>query len=81
MNERIEQLLEQARAECFRFGSKPATTVGYDELEKFAELIVRECLAQADTLRDSFESEGEDQQSLGAAWVGLAIARHFGVKE
>jgi hypothetical protein len=44
MNERIEQLLEQARAECFRFGSKPATTVGYDELEKFAELIVRECL-------------------------------------
>ena len=45
MNERIEQLLEQARAECFRFGSKPATTVGYDELEKFAELIVRECSA------------------------------------
>ena len=44
MNERIEQLLEQARAECFRFGSKPATTVGYDELEKFAELIVRECI-------------------------------------
>ena len=44
MNERIEQLLEQARAECFRFGSKPATTVGYDELEKYAELIVRECL-------------------------------------
>jgi hypothetical protein len=39
MNERIEQLLEQARAECFRFGSKPATTVGYDELEKFAELL------------------------------------------
>jgi len=42
MNERIEQLLEQARAECFRFGSKPATTVGYDELEKFVELIVTE---------------------------------------
>ena len=44
MNERIEQLLEQARAECFWVGSKPATTVGYDELEKFAELIVRECI-------------------------------------
>lgn len=44
MNERIEQLLEQARAECFRFGSKPATTAGYDELEKFAELIVKECI-------------------------------------
>ena len=46
MNERIEQLLEQARAECFRFGSKPATTAGYDELEKFAELIVRECASK-----------------------------------
>jgi hypothetical protein len=80
MNERIEQLLEQARAECFRFGSKPATTVGYDELEKFAELIVRECLAQADALRDALESDGEDQQALGADWVGLAISRHFGVE-
>jgi len=46
MNERIEQLLEQARAECFQFGSKPAITLGYDELEKFAELIVRDRLAQ-----------------------------------
>jgi len=49
-------------------------------IAKFAELIVRECLTQADALRDSLESEGEDQQSLGAAWVGLAIARHFGVE-
>ena len=69
MNERIKELAEQV------YGS-----AHYDDF-KFAELIVRDCLAQADALRDSFESEGEDQQSLGAAWVGLAIARHFGVKE
>jgi len=50
-----------------------------DELTKFAELIVQECLAQADALRDALESDGEDQQALGADWVGLAIARHFGV--
>jgi hypothetical protein len=72
MNERIRQLLSQAGV---HYEVLPKDTV----YEKFAELIVQECLAQADALRDSFESEGEDQQSLGAAWVGLAIARHFGV--
>jgi len=75
MNERIRELAEQAE-----FSEKDLHIQG-DNFQKFAELIVRDCLAQADALRDAFESEGEDQQSLGAAWVGLAIARHFGVKE
>jgi hypothetical protein len=69
MNERIKELAEQV------YGS-----AHYDDF-KFAMLIVRECLAQADALRDALESDGEDQQALGADWVGLAIARHFGVKE
>ena len=43
MNERVEKLFDQAKVECFKMGSKPATTVGYDELEKFAQLIVLEC--------------------------------------
>ena len=44
MNERIQQLAEQAKAESSQWlGSKPAITMTYDELEKFAELIVREC--------------------------------------
>ena len=45
MNERIKELAEQAKAESSQWlGSKPATTITYDELEKFAELIVRECI-------------------------------------
>jgi len=51
----------------------------YDQV--FAELIVRECLDQADNIREGCELDGEDQQALGADWVGLAIARHFGVEE
>ena len=39
MNERINQLFEQARTDCNQLGNKPATTVGYDELERFAELV------------------------------------------
>ena len=50
-------------------------------LEKFAELIVRECLSQVDKIRDGLEADSEDQQALGADWAGLAIARHFGVEE
>jgi hypothetical protein len=49
-------------------------------LEKFAQLIVKECLAQADNIREGCEVDGEDEQALGADWVGLAIARHFGVE-
>jgi hypothetical protein len=45
MNERIKELAEQAKAESSQWlGSKPATTITYDELEKFAELIVGECI-------------------------------------
>lgn len=69
MNERIEQLLEQARAECFRFGSKPATTVGYDELEKFAELIVKDCASVVDGV---YKAGGNTYSNL--------IYERFGIK-
>ena len=49
-------------------------------VEKFAELIIQECLTQVDKMSDEFKKDGEDQQELGARWVGLAIERHFGVK-
>ena len=75
MNERIEQLLEQARAECFRFGSKPATTVGYDELEIFAELIVEECL----DILDDEDDGSHDGRSVRIA--AIRIKKHFGVEE
>jgi len=75
MNERIKELAEQAGMVIV---NDQFSTYG-KVAEKFAQLIVRECLAQADALRDALESDGEDQQSLGADWVGLAISRHFGV--
>jgi hypothetical protein len=60
MNERINQLLKQARTDCSQLGSKPATTVSYDELERFAELVradergacARACETQADDGRE-----------------------------
>lgn len=77
MNERIRELAEQA-------GSTHKQSLGVyqfytDELEKFAELIARECIGQIALIGISnFENE-----DIG--WtVDTAIANikdHFGVKE
>ena len=76
MNERIKQLAEQA-------GSTHKQNLGVyqfytDELEKFAELIVQDCLAQVDKVDTMLD---DDKEKTGVAWVGLAIAKHFGVEE
>jgi len=66
MNERIRELAEQV------YGS-----AHYDDF-KFAELIVKECLSQVDKMDAILE---DDKEKTGVAWVGLAIAKHFGVEE
>ena len=83
MNERIRELAVQARQEFLELptGYTPEQVGMYPQLmEKFAELIVQECLEQIDKIRDGCEADKEYQQALGADWAGLAVARHFGVK-
>jgi hypothetical protein len=48
------------------------------DAQKFAELIVKECLAQVDKVDAMLD---DNKEKTGVAWVGLAIARHFGVEE
>ena len=47
--------------------------------EKFAKLIVRECLAQVARVDDMLEDE--PAQKAAVAWVASSIADHFGVEE
>ena len=80
MNERIKLLAEQAKAESNQWlGSKPAITITYDELEKFAELIVRESIQVVDDMADP-----EEDSDL-FVWVlhnaSEKIKQHFGVEE
>ena len=76
MNERIKQLWEEA--------AKTTQGDSWEEqtkfMERYTKLIGRECLILADSIRDECDKDGENQQALGAAWVGIAIARHFGVE-
>jgi len=76
MNERIKLLAEQA-------GSTHKQNLGVyqfytDELEKFAELIVRECANHCDLLLDHKISS---EWSRGTHDCSRAIKQHFGVEE
>ena len=74
MNERIKLLAEQAKAESNQWlGSKPAITITYDELEKFAELIVQEC---ADVAKETRWAVPPSQEQ-----IARGIQQHFGVEE
>ena len=67
MNQRIKELAKKAKTESSQWlGSKPATTITYDELEKFAELIVKECCQKL-----------EDD---GMVEVAIEMKQHFGVE-
>jgi hypothetical protein len=81
MNERIKELLEQTDIPHFPILGSLAWVATDHDMKKFAELIIQECLEQIDKIRDGCEDDGEDQQALGAAWAGLAVARYFGVEE
>ena len=69
MNERIQELMVELKKTVSTHRGD-AVLIGYDEIEKFAELIVREC-ADICYNRD---------YTNGSAY-GEAIEEHFGVEE
>ena len=76
MNKRIEQLAEQCG-----FRSNPNI---YDrnqsfDIQKFAELIVRECAWIANDPAPSVYDH--DSYKLGRKFAGIDVLKHFGVEE
>jgi hypothetical protein len=72
MNERINTLAEQATVTRGR--------MRVVDVEKFAELIVRECARVCSNVSDALSAE-PIQSNFGAAQTCLmAIKQHFGVK-
>ena len=67
MNERIRELMYQAANGMISYDAEGDWRLSGKEVEKFAELIIREC---ADVASDYD----------GAHYVGAAIERHFGVE-
>ena len=84
MNERIKEIALQAKQSALdamiKIVDKEEALKVYSETydTKFAELIVQDCLAQVDKVDTMLD---DDKEKTGVAWVGLAIAKHFGVAE
>jgi hypothetical protein len=71
MNERIKELAEQAGFNPYNYqGSNSAL------FEKFAELIVAECISKLDEeIYRAIDGDGEE------IWADLILKEHFGVEE
>jgi hypothetical protein len=67
MNERIEQLAEQAGFQRTKFG---LVATPESNAKMFAELIVRECANRASWAQDTNEAD-----------IGGEVLKHFGVEE
>ena len=88
MNERIEQLAVEARQYAFgevENSQDPTewSTKYYNEMfeQKFAELIVRECMRMCDVAAIGYESHGHMKEANGCYSAKEYIEEHFGVEE
>ena len=81
MNERIRELAEQAGGEFYEgfAGSTNFVKFAEDDFEKFAELIVKECIDCAVWVGKSNHNPVEPIHTAHA--VKRRIEKHFGVEE
>ena len=80
MNERIKELAEQAGLRFTQLMSNPMVPIvdGKEtDLEKFAELIVRECIA----ICQDIDGEDNIDARSGRQDCAVEIKEHFGVEE
>ena len=87
MNERIQQLAEQAKKYALdamiKITDKEQALKVYSETydTKFAELIIDECLRMCDCADVSFLEHHYSREADGASSVKIFIKEHFGVEE
>lgn len=80
MNERFKELMvELKKTVSTERGAE--VLIGYDEIEAFAELIVKECSSICQNVGDTLWAE-QYQSNIGTARTCMAAIReHFGVQE
>jgi isocitrate dehydrogenase len=85
MNDKIKLFNEQAikyaqeSLNDIAIVNKSGIMYNYNDLytEKFAQLIVQDCLAQVDKVDAMLD---DPKEKVGVSWVGLAIAKHWGLE-
>jgi hypothetical protein len=82
LNQRIKELAEQAgmvkilEEHAHEYGNGMFENTPYPELEKFAQLIVKDCLYIVEPMEDS-----GDEWCVTLKGTAQAIKEHFGVEE
>ena len=80
MNQRIRELINEATS--FKEGLiEGKHDIELFDKEKFAELIVRECMRMCEVTEMSFVTHDCDVEASGAITVKQFIAEHFGVED
>ena len=85
MNDKIKLFNEQAikyaqeSLNDIAIVNKSGIMYNYNDLytEKFVQLIVQDCLAQVDKVDAMLD---DPKEKVGVSWVGLAIAKHWGLE-
>jgi hypothetical protein len=77
MNERIRELAEQATKKYDRLGNE--IPFAQPDLEKFAELIVQECVASIEKTIETNCDTGSEK--MGCEFAITDLLEHFGVPE
>ena len=86
MNERIKELADEAgmtkilNEHASEYGSGVFENTPYPELEKFAKLIVRECVGICLERHDSWKFDDESNSNSGPRDCAQMIEEHFGVE-
>jgi hypothetical protein len=83
MNERIRELAEQAGAiEAKNITNIPrALSLNGEEIEKFAELLIRQCMRMCDCADVSLLEHNRPEEASGAAGAKQFIKEWFEVEE
>jgi len=88
MNERIFELAEQAHEETYRVMGSTCLQEAFDDLytEKFAELIVRECIDKIESHRIPVGNSAAGEMACEWTYAALIeirdeIKEHFGVED
>jgi hypothetical protein len=80
MNERIQLLAKQAYEDVIK--NTPSFLVTKELYEqKFAELIVRECVTLADTEAERYSNLDQEYCSMAMDNYRELVLKHFGVEE
>ena len=85
MNEQIKQFAKQAGFGVRQNGSEVYTSKLEhlpitENVEKFAELIIRECMRTCDVAAVGYEEHGDIKEANGCVLARKYIAEHLGVE-